>query len=128
MALLGYDQVRAAHNPRSTLAARSHGAGGQSPSTSTGRSTSSLVPWPGGLWTVMFPPSACTRSVSPTTRAPPGSAPPTPSSPTVSCRRPSAGRSDLGERGAGVLGGVGQRLRGHVVYGDLHRRRSRDAR
>jgi hypothetical protein len=61
-------------------------------STGAGRGsqTCNVVPSPGGLCTVIVPPSASTRSVSPVSPEPlAGSAPPMPSSRTVSRRRPS---------------------------------------
>src|SRR6202008_4705513 len=48
-----------------------------------GSSASRVVPAPGGLWSQRCPPSASTRSLSPTSPDPPdGSAPPGPSSRT----------------------------------------------
>ena len=60
----------------------------------TGRSISRVVPSPAGLRTLILPPSAWTRSLSPMSPEPWATvAPPTPSSRTSRCRRPSPARA-----------------------------------
>ena len=92
----------------------------------SGSSTRTVVPVPGAVCTQNRPPSASTRSLSPTRPDPPAKvAPPRPSSRTRT-RSTSPGRRrrvdlDVDDGGVGVLGHVGQRLGDDVVGGDLDR-------
>ena len=99
--------------------AQDHGIVGER--YSHGTSARSEVPRPGGLDTVIVPPSASIRSASPRSPEPPvGLAPPIPSSATSTTSRPTgAGSGHLDLAGVRVLGGVGQGLAREEVGGGL---------